>query len=775
MFNIFKISLVLLLVFSIFILNEERALAEAQLTDEESIDRVVAEMSLEEKVSILVGPGMSGESLVGLTDAGVPGAAGNINGVPRFGIPAIVLADGPAGLRINSTREGTEETFYATAFPVATAIASSWNTDLAKEVGDAVGEEIKEYGVDIWLAPALNIHRNPLTGRNFEYYSEDPLISGKMAAAVVNGVEDNGVGTTIKHFVANNQETNRLSVDAIISQRALREIYLRGFEIAVKDAQPWSVMSSYNRLNGSYTSANQELLTTILRDEWGFKGFVMTDWFGGYESLKVIFEEGNSVSDVVAQMQAGNDLLMPGTPNQTQALIDAVKSGKLDEKILDKNLKNILKMVLQTPRFKEYRYSNKPKLKTNAEISRQVATEGMVLLKNKQKVLPLNSDAKIGLFGNGQIETIKGGTGSGDVNTAYTISIAKGLDENFELDQDLLARYATYVSTLRGLKEYQKPPHSFFEQKPQIPEKPLRDNEISAVVEKTDIGVIVIVRNSGEGGDRKNEKGDFLLTDEEQKMIERVSNAYHKVGKQVVVVLNIGGVIEVASWRDKVDGILLSWQPGQEAGYAIADVLSGRANPSGKLATTFPMDYGDVPSAANFPGDDPVDPSKVVYEEGIYVGYRYYDKFDIKPAYEFGYGLSYTSFEYSNLKLNSNIFKDKIRVTVDITNTGKVAGKEVVELYLNAPANKLDKPIQELKGFAKTKLLQPAETQTISFEIDARTLASFDENKSAWLAEAGKYELRVGASSRDIRRRAFFKLKKDLIVEEVNDLLEPTN
>ncbi|GAB6099708.1 beta-glucosidase [Halanaerocella petrolearia] len=765
----FKKSVVLLVVLMTFTLVGGVVSAEEKLTDEESIDEVVREMTLEEKVSILVGPGMSTEG------SAVPGAAGTINGVSRLEIASVVLADGPAGLRIDPTRKKTGQKFYATAFPMATSIASSWNTDLANKVGEAIGTEVKEYGVDMWLAPAMNIHRNPLTGRNFEYYSEDPLISGEMAAAVVNGVQSKGIGATIKHFVANNQETNRLGVNAVVSQRALREIYLRGFEVAVKESQPWAVMSSYNKLNGSYTSTNRELLTTILREEWGFKGFVMSDWFGGYSSLRAIDKE---VSDVVAQMKAGNDLLMPGVPSQSKAIINAVKSGELNEKVLNRNVKRILKVVIKTPNFKDYDYSNNPPLKSDAKLARKAATEGMILLKNKESVLPLSNNSKIGLFGNGQVETVKGGTGSGDVHSAYTISIAQGLNEYFNLDQGLLNRYRDYVTKLRGLKEYQKDPKNFFAQKPRIPEKPLKKRELKTVVDNTEVGVIVIARNSGENADRKNKEGDFLLTNKEKKMISRVSSTYHKAGKKVVVVLNIGGVMEVASWRDQVDSILLAWQPGQEAGYAVADVLSGAVNPSGKLATTFPMEYSDVPSADNFPGNDSQNPTKVFYEEGIYVGYRYYDKFNVKPAYEFGYGLSYTDFKYSNLRLSSNTFKDEMTVTVNITNTGDVAGKEVAQLYLNAPANEVNKPVQELKGFAKTRLLKPSETQTVTFKIDAKDLASFINGDSvwsddAWRAETGQYEVRIGASSRDIRKKVSFKLNQDLIVEKVNDVLKP--
>ncbi|MCX7885350.1 MAG: glycoside hydrolase family 3 C-terminal domain-containing protein [Caloramator sp.] len=757
-----KSSAVISLLISVMVLFYPSASFSAKvpnLVDEASINSVINAMTLEEKANLVVGTGMN--------VARVPGAAGATYAIPRLKIPSIVLSDGPAGVRISPARPQSSDTYYSTAFPIETLIASTWDINTANKVGSAIGNEAKEYGIDIMLAPALNIHRNPLGGRNFEYYSEDPLISGEMAAATVKGIQSNGVGTTLKHFAANNQETNRMTIDTIVSQKALREIYLKGFEIAAKKAQPWAVMSAYNKINGIYCSENRDLLTNILRNDLTFKGFVMTDWFAG--------------KNPIAQMKAGNDLIMPGGSlesnviYQPQVIINAVKNGSLDEKVLDKNIKNILKVILKTPTFKGYQYSNKPNLIQNAQISREAATAGMVLLKNDKAALPLNKGTSIGLFGNAQIETIKGGTGSGDVNVKKTVSIAEGLQAaGFKLDKELLKSYTDYISKLRKEEQYKPYQGTLGKVIPTIPEKPVESSEIDAAVKNTDIGIIVIGRISGEFEDRKNEKGDFLLTDAEQKMIDQISNKYHAAGKNTAVILNIGGPIDVASWRDKTDAILLAWQPGQEAGHAIADILTGAVNPSGKLATTFPISYSDVSSAANFPGNPPDNPAEVIYAEDIYTGYRYNTTFNVKPAYEFGYGLSYTNFEYNDLKITQkNKSKYPFTVSVTIKNTGKVPGKEAAQVYVTAPKGKLEKPALELKAFGKTKLLQPGEEETLKFELTAKDLSSFDENQCAWILEKGTYEIKAGASSENIKRTVPYVVNKDIVVEKVSNSLAP--
>ena len=722
-----------------------------------SIDEVIAAMTLEEKALLVVGTGMEGDTgqntIVGATEDIVPGAAGTTHAIPRLGIPSIVLADGPAGLRIDPTREGDSATYYCTHFPIGTLLASTWDTELVESVGKAMGNEVLEYGADVLLAPALNIHRNPLNGRNFEYYSEDPVVSGKIAAAYVRGIQRNGVGTSVKHFAANNQETNRSANDAIITPRALREVYLRGFEIAVRESDPWTVMSSYNYLNGTFTSESHDLLTAVLRDDWGYRGMVMTDWFGG--------------SDPVAQMQAGNDMLQPGRRVQREAIVSAVQDGTLPEAVLDRNVRRILELILKTPHFRGYRYSNHPDLAAHAAIARQSATEGMVLLKNEGSALPLGTDVKrVAVFGCTSYQFVAGGTGSGNVNRAYTVSLLDGLkDAGFEVDEDLKARYETYILHENNSYVSPYPPrYAAIFGKPLPAEMPLDPQVVAQQAQTSDVALLTIGRSSGEMFDRKV-AGDFCLSKAESEAIQAVTRAFHRVGKKVVVVLNVGGVIETASWRDLPDAILLAWQAGQEGGNAVADVLSGRTSPSGKLTMTFPIRLEDHASTANFPIEQATDINVrdvkekkyetrnvdyTLYEEGIYVGYRYFDSFRKTVSYPFGYGLSYTTFAYTNPTVKAEA--DALSVTVDVQNTGKVAGREVVQLYASAPhAAMSDKPEKELRAFAKTHELQPGESETISLTFPISDLASFDEAQSAWVVDAGTYNLLVGASSQDIR------------------------
>ncbi len=754
----------------------------------------MSKLSLEDKAHFVIGVGMAGfsgdDAVIGATKSLVPGAAGTTYPLDSLGIPAVVLADGPAGLRIDATREGDSATYYCTHFPIGTLLASTWNTQLVEEVGQAIGEEVKEYGADVLLAPALNIMRNPLCGRNFEYYSEDPVIAGKTASAYITGVQKNDVGTSIKHFAANNQETNRMNTDAHISQRALREIYLKGFEIAIKESKPWTVMTSYNYINGVYSSESKDLVTTILRDEWGYEGTVMTDWFGGKDGAK--------------QMWAGNDMLQPGKKEQFDSIVAGVKSGKLDEADLDRNVQRILNLVEKSPRFQGYQYSNKPDLKAHAAVTRQSAAEGMVLMKNggdrsqesgdSKKPLPFGENIKnVALYGCTSYDFIAGGTGSGNVNHAYVVSLLDGLKNGgYTVSEEMKTAYEQYIADCKearkkeieemAKKDRQAAMLASFMPGNLPAEKQFSTEELTAQANVADVAIITIGRISGEFLDRK--AADFNLNASERLLIQQVCDVYHKAGKQVVVLLNIGGVIETASWKNLPDAILCAWQAGQEGGNSVVDVLSGKQSPSGKFTMTWPVNFTDAYSSRNFPIDE--DPKIDMlnqgqkgnvrnvdytdYEEDIYVGYRYFDSFDVPVSYPFGFGLSYTTFEYSDAKIADK--GEAYEVTVTVKNTGVREGKEVVELYISAPDNKAaNKPAKELKAFAKTKNLKPGESETIKMEVKAADLASFDEAASAWVVAEGEYQFLVAASAQDIKATLTANAKAQQT--KAHDVLKP--
>jgi beta-glucosidase len=744
-----------------------------------NLEAVIAAMTPDEKIGLTVG---DGKFLPGAGDKNLEQGTGiiiaNQNSkmvIPRLGIFSSALSDGPSGLNRDPHPAGATEYTYTTAFPTSTCIAATWNTELVEKVGQVFGNEVLEYDYDVILMPALNLHRNPMCGRNFEYYSEDPLLSGKMSAYMVKGLQSNGIGATLKHFLGNNQETNRRTYNAVISQRALREIYLRGFEIAVKEGKPACIMTSYNKVNGFYTAENPELLKDITRSEWGFDGVFMTD-FDGYGSA-------------VAKVRAGNNMLMGGNMDEVNELTAALKDKILDESTLAKNLEYNLKLKQNSPRTKGYKPSMKPNLEAHAKVAHEAAAEGMVLLKNDNKTLPLNDIETVALYGKIGYYLIEAGTGSGGIRSnKYAISVNEGLkNSGFRVLKELENTYTRYIGEIfeknlvppyfnnpkmladNGITDGKAPGHFQKRLVPFTDELAITKTEIEKQVANSDIAVITLGRSGGEN----YENGYLPFTVTEIEMVKNVCEAYHTAGKKVVVVLNVGGVCETASWRDFPDAILLAWQPGQEGGNVVAEILKGVVNPSGKLPDSFPLKYEDVPSAGSFPGVPAENPVNSFYTEGIYVGYRYYDSFNVPTAYEFGYGLSYTTFEYFGLKLGSTNFTDKMVVTVTIKNTGKVAGKEVVQLYLSAPATELEKPDQELKGFAKTNLLQPGESQELSFEMDAHSLASFQSGISAWVADAGDYEVRISASSKDIRQKASFNLAKKLVVEKVNDVLYP--
>lgn len=727
------------------------------LLTEKNIDIVLKAMTLEEKAELLVGS-IEGMNYTGVpmptgNEAGyqrVPGAGGQTNTIPRLGIPPTVVADGPAGLRISPHRKGEERSYYCTGFPVEILLASTWNTQTVYNVGKAMGEETREYGVDVILGPATNIMRSPLCGRNFEYYSEDPVLSGRMAAAMVSGVQSQGVGTSLKHFAANNQETNRSGNDSRVSQRALREIYLKPFEICVKDAAPWTVMSSYNKVNGEFAQSNRELLTDVLRKEWGFDGIVMTDWTAPRESEK--------------QLYAGSDLLMPGRKPQIDQIIAAVREGRLSMADLDICVKRMLEYIVKTPRFHQYAYSDNPDLEGHARISRKAAEEGVILLKN-DGVLPL-ATCNVALFGNQSYEFLHDGIGSGHVNSPYVVNMLDAMKEQgFTCHETLAETYRLHIQADKA--KWQFHPMSKWPLMENIGvgapvyEMEFPDYVYSTVASESDLAIVTIGRKPGEGFDREI-KDDFNLSETELHLIQGVCTAFHAEGKKVIVILNVGGVVETASWKDWPDAILLPWMPGQEGGNVVTDVLTGKVNPSGRLPITFPVRYEDFPGADDFPttfgtGDrfDIIgaltNPWKspdgntrnydyTEYNEGIYVGYRHYQTRGVEVSYPFGFGLSYTSFAYSepSAKRRGNTYTASIKVT----NTGSVAGREVIQLYVTAPAGMLDKPERELKAFAKTGELAPGESQTVEMTFTAYDLASFDETASAFVTDKGTYTAR---------------------------------
>lgn len=735
--------------------------------NENNIDEIVKAMTLEEKSLLVVANGRSSTmgaaiiaqyGMIGEHADFVEGAAGSTMQISRLGITPTVMADGPAGLRINATRENDANTYYCTGFPVGTSLACSWNKDLIYNVGKSIGNEVKEYGVDLLLAPGLNIMRNPLGGRNYEYYSEDPIVSGMVAAAYVNGVQSEGVGADIKHYAANSQETNRLAVNEVVDQRSLREIYLKGFEIAVKESKPWTVMSSYNKLNGKFTQQDKDLLTTILRDEWGFDGIVITDW--------------TPKRDTHTQIWAGNDLMAPGYPTQSFEVVDKVKSGELSEADLDICVKRILEFIVKTPRFKGYKFSNKPDMKAHAAITRQSATEGMVLLKNDNDALPLKNVETAAIFGATSYYFLAGGLGSGHVYKPYVVELVEGIENaGLKVTEDLKDMYNKYrefklvngpmTNTMTGSRGQKR-----------IPELYLPMFTIENQAKKSDVAIITISRQAGEGADRQIEN-DFNLTNEEREMLQNICEAYHSLGKKVIVVLNTGVVIETDSWKNLPDAILLAWQPGQEGGNSVADVLMGKENPSGKLTMTWPISCTDVPSTKNFPahgvpqavagypyGGQTTVKNKdyTLHAEGLNIGYRYFHTNNVKVSYPFGYGMSYTTFAYSKPVVKA--VKDGFEASIVVTNTGKVAGKESVQLYVSAPAGGLDKPACELKSFNKTKKLNPGESETLTFKVDNYTLASFNTALSQWETAAGKYTITFGASVEDPRGTGVYNVAK---------------
>ncbi len=743
--------------------------AQPQLT-EKNISKVISVMTLEEKAELLVGS-IEGMNYTGVpmptgNEEGyqrVPGAGGQTNTVPRLGIPPTVVADGPAGLRISPHRDGEDRSYYCTGFPVEILLASTWDTGIVQEVGKAMGKETLEYGVDVILGPATNIMRNPLCGRNFEYYSEDPVLAGKMTAAMVNGVQSQGVGTSVKHFAANNQETNREMNDSRVSQRALREIYLKPFEIAVRQAQPWTIMSAYNKVNGEHAQSDYDLLTRILRDDWGFKGVVMTDWTAPRESEK--------------QIHAGSDLLMPGRREQIDRIVEAVSEGSLSMKDVDTSVERILQYIVKTPRFRDYKYSDQPDLNSHAAVSRKAAEEGVVLLKNNG-VLPLRP-CDAALFGIQSYDFLHDGIGSGHVNTPYVVNMLDALkSQGFSCNEPLAEAYRLHIQAEKAKWGFH--PMSSWPLMENIGvgapvhEVEFPDYVYSTTAQQSDLAIVTLGRKPGEGFDRSVED-DFNLSDIELHLLKGVCDAFHAAGKKVVVILNVGGVVETSSWKEWPDAIMLPWMPGQEGGNVVADVLTGKVNPSGRLPVTFPIRYEDVPGADDYPtsfgkGDRFDIVSKLTdlyrsdgntrnfdyteYSEGIYVGYRHYMTRGVEVSYPFGFGLSYTSFSYGEPSVKRK--GDNYIAAIKVTNTGEVSGREVIQLYVSAPAGGMDKPERELKAFAKTRELAPGESQYIQMTFNSYDLASFDEGTSAFITDKGTYTARFCTDVRTERAMVGF-------------------
>ena len=746
----------------------------AQQLNADNIDEVVKAMTFEEKCHLVLGCGMHFND-----EAKFPGTAGSSFGITRLGIPETYCADSQQGLRMQDHRLWDHRDYFPTDFVASMTLASTWDREAAFKVGQGIGNEVREFGLDWILSPSMNLIRNVLCGRNHEYYSEDPFLSGTIAAGYVNGVQSEGTAACPKHFVANNQETNRSNNISQVSQRALRELYLKAFEIMIKESNPWTIMTSYNKLNGPYAVQNRDLLTTIVRDEWGWKGMYVSDWGGG--------------DNAVAAMQAGNDMLQPGTDKQYEAILTAAKDGSLKMSDLDANVKRILEYVVKTHNFKAYNYSNEPNLKAHAKVVREVGADGIVLLKNDKGILPFTGK-KVALFGCTSYDWISGGSGFGGTSIGhYTVSLIEGLrSAGYEVYKPLIDIYSQHLAAEeKRLFPNGRPPFSLTPPA-RAEEKLLSAEEMTAAIDGSDVAIITIGRKSGEAADRP--ESDFYLKEGEKQLIKAVSEAYHAKGKKVVVLLDICSPIDVASWQDQVDALVCTWQGGQESGFSVADVLSGKVNPSGKLPMTFQIKYGDAYADKNFPAnvDDKTlgamfmwgadkeaaakerQPQKDIdytnYEEDIYVGYRYFDSFGKPVAYPFGYGLSYTTFEYDDLEIEEA--NGVYTIKVDVKNTGNRAGRNVVELFVAAPnSKKLNKPEKELRNYAKTKLLQSGEEETITMKVSTSDLASFNEKASAWKTDAGIYTFMICSSANDVETKATAKVKA--WTKKVNNVMKP--
>ena len=664
-----------------------------------NIQSLVAQMTLEEKAALCTGA-----------------SAWTTTPVERLDIPELLVSDGPHGIRrVPDVQSMSIHSLPATCFPTASSLAATWDVDLLREMGQALGEEALALNVGVVLGPGANMKRSPLCGRNFEYFSEDPYLAGELATSLIEGIQSQGVGTSLKHFAANNQECERFSVNAVVDERTLREIYLPAFEKAVTRAKPWTVMCAYNRLNGRYGSENHWLLTEVLKGEWGFEGFVVSDW--------------GAVHNRVAALKAGLDLEMPGPkPTRVNAVVEAVRNGDLDEAILDEAVRRILTIAYRAAQTPKGGVFDIDAQRHHHALARRVAGESMVLLKNNG-LLPLQAPAHIAVIGRAALEPHFQGGGSSHINPTQ---VDVPFEELRRLAGDAELRYAAGY-----------------------PDDDSRDqvliDEAVDAAQTADVALLYIALptfKESEGYDRP----DMGLTTQQIALIRAVT----AVQPNTVVILNNGAPVAMTEWIDGAAAVLEAWMMGQAGGGAIADILFGRVNPSGKLAETYPLRLVDTPAYLNFPGEN----GDVRYGEGLFIGYRYYDTKQVPVEFPFGYGLSYTTFAYDNVRVSADCFRDVdgLTVSVDVTNTGAMAGKEVVQVYVHDHAARLIRPVKELKGFAKVAL-EPGETKTVEIALDFRAFAYYDPAYHLWITEDGKFDILVGASSADIRGQATVTLE----------------
>ena len=654
---------------------------------ERDLKKIVSEMTLEEKAGMCSGLDFW-----------------HLKEVEHLGIPKVMVSDGPHGLRKQDEKGdhlGINDSIKAVCFPPAVLSACSFDRGLMEEMGKAIGREAQANDVSVVLGPAVNIKRSPLCGRNFEYYSEDPYLAGEIAAAFVKGVQSQHVGTSIKHFAANNQEYRRMSSSSEVDERTLREIYFPAFETAVKKAQPYTFMCSYNQINGTFASENKWLLTDVLRGEWGFKGYVMSDW--------------GAVNDRVKGLEAGLELEMPASGGDNDAMIvKAVKDGALEEKILDQAVERILRIIFE---YADHRKPQEFTMEKDHEEAQHIAEGSMVLLKNENHILPLKTSEKAAFIGGFARNPRFQGGGSSHINCFKTTNV---------LDSVPCDAQVVYAEGFPADRDFY--------------DKALADEAVKAAAEADKAVIFAGLPESfeSEGYDRSH----MRLPECQNRLITEIL----KVQPNTVIVLHNGSPVEMP-WLGEIKGLLETYLGGQAGGAAAANILYGKINPSGKLAETMPLKLSDNPSYLNFGGGE-----KVEYREGIFVGYRYYDTKEMDVAFPFGYGLSYTTFAYSNLKLSMEnpTEKDTVMVSADITNTGKSAGKEVVQLYIRDLTGSAIRPEKELKGFEKV-FLEPGETKTVTMELNKRSFAWYNTELHDWFAASGDYEILVGASSRDIR------------------------